>query len=117
MGTNYDSPDNLQFNAGDVIFISFIFVEKFKFYGNTSNFTILGKIIFFTLRLRISSPKLPRPCLYRDSLSRDESRDNKNLNKNFNKNLSRDESRDSFSLRDICIIDNMIVVKRLKLLF
>jgi hypothetical protein len=46
---------------------------------------------------------------YRDRiLSRDESRD---------KNLSRDSSRDSFSLRDICIIDNMIVVKRLKLLF
>ena len=56
MGTNYDSPDNLQFNAGDIIFISFIFVEIFKFYGRTSNFTILGKIIFFTLRLRISSP-------------------------------------------------------------
>jgi hypothetical protein len=49
-------------NAGDIIFISFIFVEKFKFYGNTSNFTILGKIIFFTLRLGISSPKLA--CLY-----------------------------------------------------
>jgi hypothetical protein len=47
MGTNYDSPDNLQFNAGDIIFISFIFVEKFKFYGNTSNFTILGKNNFF----------------------------------------------------------------------
>jgi hypothetical protein len=62
MGTNYDSPDNLQFNSGDIFFISLIFVEKFKFYGNTSNFTILGKIIFFTLRLRISSPKLA--CLY-----------------------------------------------------
>jgi hypothetical protein len=53
MGTNYDSPDNLQFNAGDIIFISFIYVEKFKFYGNTSNFTILGKIIFFPLDFEI----------------------------------------------------------------
>ena len=58
MGTIMESPDNLQFNTDDIIFISLIFAEKFKFYGNTSNFTILGKIIFFTLRLRISSPKL-----------------------------------------------------------
>jgi hypothetical protein len=54
MGTNYESPDNLQFNAGDIIFLSFILVGKFKIYGNTSNFTILEKF------LRISSPKFNR---------------------------------------------------------
>ncbi len=32
MGTNYDSPDYFQIKAGAIIFISFIFVEKFKFY-------------------------------------------------------------------------------------
>ena len=32
MGTNYDSPDNLQFNAGDIIFISFIFKITAKFF-------------------------------------------------------------------------------------
>ena len=29
MVTNYDSPDNLQFKAGDNIFIYFVFLEKF----------------------------------------------------------------------------------------
>ena len=62
MGTIMESPGILQFNSDAIVFISLIFVEIFKFYWNTSNFTILGKILFFTLRLRISSPKLA--CLY-----------------------------------------------------
>ncbi len=49
MGTNDDSPDNFQSKTGDNIFISFIFLEKLKFYENTSNFTILGKLFFLPL--------------------------------------------------------------------
>jgi hypothetical protein len=54
----------------------------------------------------------------RDSLSRDESRDRiLSQDESRDRILSRDSSRDRISLRDTCIIDNMIVVKRLKLLF
>jgi hypothetical protein len=32
MGTNVDSLNNLQFNADEIVFVSLIFVQKFKFY-------------------------------------------------------------------------------------
>ena len=45
MGTNNESPNNLQFNTVYIFFITFLFVEVLKFYGNSQNFTIFGEIV------------------------------------------------------------------------